>query len=750
MEYKPNPIDTSTIELSSEILELSEILSRNMHDVWAKGRLDEGWRYGAKRDDDLKYHPNLVPFENLPETEMVHNRDSVLSTLKALVSLGYQIMSSGSSTTTRSHSPFLPRQRNTSSPTLPELEEVWLTRLGLGREQRVEFYRDAGERILRIGEPLLAFDIVARGLSFWPEDVRLRQLLALSLARTGATLTANNIAKELKEQGYTDGETMGLLGRTFKDLWLMIPKPRTNNTYLEMAAKHYSDAFQQAGKLGHLDDEFYLGINAATVFLLLGKKVEAEDMSRKVRDLCLKKLETGTDYWAMATLGEAAIILENLSEAEERYIMATEVAKGNLADLSTTKRQARLLLDHLNLDRRQLDHCFGIPKVVVFAGLMIDQPNRPAPRFPESLEKAVYREIVSQLQKMDAGISYSSAACGSDILFLEAMLERKGEITVVLPHEKEAFKRDCVDTVPGADWGERFEKVLKQAAHTITANDNSTMGSSVGYEYANLLQDGLAVLQGLLLETDVCALAVWDRRPGDGIGGTFSLVEHWQLTGRRPEIIDTNALLLKSGATASIAADNEERTRQYANAEPEYRFPQEIKAMIFCDVQGYSRLKEEKIPTFVEHFMGTVEGMLDGFPDKPLFRNTWGDELFCVFSDLRHAGHFALDLHDRINSISWEEKGLPKDLNMRISLHAGPVFSFKDPVLKVPNYTGSHVSRASRIEAVTPPGEIFASQQFAALSTSLGMSDFSFDYVGHVPLPKTSKTVPLYLVRRAN
>lgn len=172
--------------------------------------------------------------------------------------------------------------------------------------------------------------------------------------------------------------------------------------------------------------------------------------------------------------------------------------------------------------------------------------------------------------------------------------------------------------------------------------------------------------------------------------------------------------------------------------------------MIFCDVKEYSLIMEEDIPLFVEHFMGAVEDLLQSLSDKPLFRNTWGDAVHCVFSSLRHAGNFALDLRDRVRGIAWEQRGFPEDLNLRISLHAGPVFSFSDPILKVPNYTGTHVSRARRIEEVTPPGEIFASEQFAALSSSLGIGDFTFDYVGLVSLPKKSGTKRLYLLRRAN
>lgn len=477
----------------------------------------------------------------------------------------------------------------------------------------------------------------------------------------------------------------------------------------------------------------------------------AKALAGMARNLCLEKLQTQDDYyWALANLGETAVILGDLDEAEKRYTIACQAAGGNLADLSTTRRQARLLLDHLGFDPHQLDHCFEIPRVVVFAGHMIDQPGRPATRFPAALEKAVYAEIAARLQDMNVGIGYTSAACGSDILFIEAMLERKSEVNIVLPNGETAFRKASVDIIPDSDWGERFEKVLRQATSVITANENSSLTSAAGYEYTYLLQDGLAVLQGKVLDTKVLPLAVWNRLPGDGVGGTTSCVEHWRSVDREPVIIDTNALLVRSGATADISGGSGETTRQYADATSDHLFPQEIMAMIFCDVKEYSLIMEEDIPTFVEHFMGAVESILHGFPEKPLFKNTWGDALHCVFSSLRDAGHFALDLRDRIRGIGWGQKGLPEDLSLRISLHAGPVFSFRDPVLKVPNYTGSHVTRTSRIEDVAPPGEIYASEQFAALSSSLGIGDFTFDYVGLVSLPKKSGTKRLYLLRRAN
>jgi hypothetical protein len=88
---EPQPINTSDVQLDTEILELTDRLAKNAHDVWAQQRLLEGWRYGRQRDDAEKRHPNLVPYENLSELEKEYDRSVAMETLKALLALGYRI-----------------------------------------------------------------------------------------------------------------------------------------------------------------------------------------------------------------------------------------------------------------------------------------------------------------------------------------------------------------------------------------------------------------------------------------------------------------------------------------------------------------------------------------------------------------------------------------------------------------------------------------------------------------------------------
>lgn len=91
MTYKPEPIDTSRVELSKDILELTELLAGNTHEIWARDRLAEGWRYGSERDDAKKEHPCLVPYEELPESEKEYDRNTAMETLKVISALGYRI-----------------------------------------------------------------------------------------------------------------------------------------------------------------------------------------------------------------------------------------------------------------------------------------------------------------------------------------------------------------------------------------------------------------------------------------------------------------------------------------------------------------------------------------------------------------------------------------------------------------------------------------------------------------------------------
>ena len=95
--YIPDPVDTSNIQLPEELMALAEAISKNVHEVWAQNRMNEGWTYGPVRDDQKRQTPCLVPYEELSEEEKAYDLNTAFGTLKFIVSQGFEI--------TRKHNP---------------------------------------------------------------------------------------------------------------------------------------------------------------------------------------------------------------------------------------------------------------------------------------------------------------------------------------------------------------------------------------------------------------------------------------------------------------------------------------------------------------------------------------------------------------------------------------------------------------------------------------------------------------------
>ena len=89
--YVPQPMDTSDIQLPEQLNELVEQMAKNVHEVWAESRMREGWSYGEQRNDALKQHPCLIPYEELPDSEREYDRSTALQTLKLICKLGFKI-----------------------------------------------------------------------------------------------------------------------------------------------------------------------------------------------------------------------------------------------------------------------------------------------------------------------------------------------------------------------------------------------------------------------------------------------------------------------------------------------------------------------------------------------------------------------------------------------------------------------------------------------------------------------------------
>lgn len=90
--YTPKPIDTSDVELPESLDELAELIAENVHEVWSQNRMNEGWSYGAARDDNARKHPCLLPYDELPESEKEYDRATSRETIKLILKLGFKIV----------------------------------------------------------------------------------------------------------------------------------------------------------------------------------------------------------------------------------------------------------------------------------------------------------------------------------------------------------------------------------------------------------------------------------------------------------------------------------------------------------------------------------------------------------------------------------------------------------------------------------------------------------------------------------
>ena len=535
----------------------------------------------------------------------------------------------------------------------------------------------------------------------------------------------------------TNRETLSILGRTYKDRWCLNPE---HEDYLRQAFDYYNRAFELP------PPDSYPGINAATIAFLLKETDKASRIAQTVLEICQAQPD---DYWKHATVAEALVVLGDTEGAKSAYRAAVAAESDNLRAFSSTRKQARSLSRQLYGRADTFDDCFPIPKLVVFSGHMIDAPDRRNPRFPMAKEGEVKELLEKQLAAMNAGIGFASAASGSDILFLEAMLARGGTIHLVLPWPAEEFEKTSVAIAPEGEWVERFHKVLAQAASIRVLGELYMPGSATGFEYCNLAMNGLARLFARSLDLEITPLAVWDGYAG-APGGTGSFVRYWR-THRVPVKVVPIAtkppsMLTGSETFETDADDSDDEFEAWVRASGR----QEIKAIMFADVVGYSKLPETVIPKYVAQFNQRVSRLMADSSAAPVNVNTWGDGLFFVFNGVEDAGRFALDLRDLVINTDWVDCGLPRQLSIRIGVHAGPVYVNFDPIVREISFTGAHVSRAARIEPITHEGEVFTSEEFAALAAADESKGFSCDLVGTTALAKSYGLFRVYSLERSS
>ena len=174
-----------------------------------------------------------------------------------------------------------------------------------------------GKKADTIGQSMFAHDIFKDGLRLFPGHPRLTQLYSLTLIKCGFLLTARDLLTDMVKHGHFDEETLGILGRVHKEMWLIEGGGAPDHPHLVKSRELYLGAFNRS-------KGFYSGINAASLSLIMGDSVRAERLARKVIRLCAaawRKTPRG-DYWTVATVAEAFLLLGRQEQAARYYGIA--------------------------------------------------------------------------------------------------------------------------------------------------------------------------------------------------------------------------------------------------------------------------------------------------------------------------------------------------------------------------------------------------------------------------------------------
>lgn len=738
--YRPKPINTKDVKLGEDLAELTEYLAKNTHEVWATQRMNDGWIFGAERNDTLKHHPCLVSYEELPEEEKEYDRNTALETIKTIISLGYQLTpppgkaGETSQQNVKSLVSFI-RQKNIN---IENVFHIWHNRSKSHWHKKVEIYIAFAERALGEAEHLLCYDILKEGQTLYPENVRLQQLLGLVLARLGVVEDALEILENLyKVQKIEDEETLGLLGRIYKDIWLK----KNDEKYFKASLYYYQMSYQKYSSA-------WAGINIATLYQLNKNQEMAYKFSSEIKKICMATIEDGSDdYWTYATMGEANFLVKEYDAAIEWYEKGVNKDPDNIGNINSSRRNVKLLFDRLNTPiqvQHRINSLLSVPKVLVFTGHRVDDEGRAEPRFPNEKAIEVKEILKGKIKDLGPCVGYCSAANGADIIFMEVMMELGHKCYSIIPFKEKDFIEESIATIIKSNWVERYYSLKEQGANIIELENLGIDLKEDSYIFANRIIYGLARIRAEQLNTKVHPISIWDSKEANkttAMGGTTHVLYEWQKRGNNVDIVDLDGVLKNKAHLRSLPAFEDGK-----------KFEESTKStktcgILFCDAVNYSQLRNTEFVLFNRILHEIIEDTLKTYKFNILDKNVWGDGLHFVFRNLEEAGIFALKFTKILADHPWSRNGLSQPVQFRTAVHAGPVFETENPLTKKNQYVGSHVCRTARMESLTPPGEVYASQEFAALIKAMHVTTFHCAYIGKMYIQKEKVNAPLYHLR---
>jgi len=561
------------------------------------------------------------------------------------------------------------------------------------------------------GDLLGAYDAVVRRSD--TDHQELNYLEVLTLGRLGDTHRALRLYDDYQLQTMGDVDALSLKARLLKDEAFAGSQP--DEKKLLEACGLYAAVYRRTRST-------YPAINAATLAQIAGRKRLAATLAREVVRETAPERRCG--YFSLATLAEALVVLDDVDGAREALIRAMQASDADVGARSTTVLQLqRLIAAQRDSGRMEaLLELIEPPKVAMFCGnIFVGEPE---------LEARLAAEMRATIAREDVGFGYGALAAGSDILIAEQLLERGAEVHAVMPFAEADFLEQSVAPA-GEDWVRRYHACKERVASVTFASNMSYMGEMTQFAYGSKVTMGMARLRARQLHAEAIQLVIVEERGDRTLSG--SDVTAWRATGGRSEVVIAPPLTRPTMPPPPPKVTVERGTY----------------GLMFTDYPGFSKLDERVLPIFWEEIMVRAARTLEGYGDVIRQGNTWGDAIFAVFQDAPTAAAAALDLCEQLAKVDCKALGVREGTAMRIALHYGPTYSGYDPVTRRTTYYGTEVSRAARIEPVTPSGSVYVTEPFAAVLEMANDHPFVCNYVGKIALPKNYGIYPLYRLSRS-
>ncbi|HEY0115638.1 MAG TPA: adenylate/guanylate cyclase domain-containing protein, partial [Allosphingosinicella sp.] len=559
------------------------------------------------------------------------------------------------------------------------------------------------------GDLFGAYDAAAQAIAAGDASEDLHHQQALILARMGDTGRALDIFRSAGLDRSDDPHRRALGARLLKDRGLEGSRPELVGGY-----RAYLQIWKESG-------DTYPGINAASLALLLGKPGKARRLAARI----LEKPEIlePRDYYCAATRAEAKLILGEPDAAAEAARLSLTLPNCSVGARATTMRQLAIVADKVGLEaaaREPLLALLRAPASFHFAGHMF---------VPDPVQESrIAAEVEAALEARRAEYAYGSIAAGADILVAEAVIRRGGELHIILPCALPDFIAQSVRPA-GEEWVDRAQACLAAASSVTYASSLEYVSDPTLFSYGAAVAMGRARLRAQHLSADTFQLAIWDGKTGGPVG-TGADVGLWRSRGGETHVVDSGGV------------DRGYKRPETGTAPP---LPRRTASILFTDYAGFSRLTESSYPLFDREIMGRIADVLAQHDAKVLARNTWGDALYTVMDGAIAGAEIALHLQQVLKEADPAVLGLASDQGgMRIALHYGSVYQSIDLVTGLPNFLGNEVARAARIEPVTPPGDVYVTEPFAAMIALHAPDRFHCRYVGQVDLAKKYGAFPMY------